>query len=598
MSIDRTADGNPSYPRLPSAGRPRLVDSAWRDADAFDGGWIVSAAPARRQPLEPGRTVAERYLVRRVLGEGGMGQVLEVEHVALGRAFALKVLRLERWNDELVRRFNREARALARLSTPRVAQVTDFGVDGDAGPFYVMELLEGETLEDRVQRDGHVEPREALTICAELCDALSEVHAAGIVHRDLKPSNVGLPRSGPVGVKLLDFGLAAAMDDAFLSKITQSHQILGSLPYMAPEQFNSAEPAPAMDVYAVGVVLYEALTGRLPFFAPSTAAMIHQILAAPPPALPEGMQGRDLLEPLLERLLAKEPRERFASAAAAAQALRGAAGALGPARKAAHPPTRVASDAALPATQEARAVDSIAYLPTMAMPESGPIAESGTRLSRSAVEPIPPSSGSAPPSVPPPNAAITAPGFGAPISAPSITVPPAARPASKWPLMLALLGRIGVLLAVAAAVAVVIVLRVVDDGARDVSASEPPPPPRTAEPAIAPIAPVIAGAPHVAEPAQTEEEPAVAAQPVAPPAVEQHRQPAEDDDERAHAPAHHEEPERAPEPVVRIVRAPPRVEEPPPRPIQPVHPVGQPLMQPAPPNPPPRQPGNGIVRTW
>ncbi|MCZ7683173.1 MAG: serine/threonine protein kinase [Sandaracinaceae bacterium] len=247
--------------------------------------------PPRKEPLEPGRTVAGRYLVRRVLGQGGMGQVLEVEHVALGRAFALKVLRLERWNDELVRRFNREARALARVTTPRVAQVTDFGVDEDVGPFYVMELLEGETLEDRLEREARVPPRDALAICAELCEALAEVHAAGIVHRDLKPSNVGLPRSGPVGVKLLDFGLAASMDDAFLSKITQSQQILGSLPYMAPEQFNSAEPAPAMDVYAVGVVLYESLVGRLPFFAPSTAAMIHQILSTPPPPSPSICPG-------------------------------------------------------------------------------------------------------------------------------------------------------------------------------------------------------------------------------------------------------------------------------------------------------------------
>ncbi|HBQ11871.1 MAG TPA: serine/threonine protein kinase, partial [Myxococcales bacterium] len=117
------------------------------------------------------------------IGQGGMGEVLEVEHVGLGRRFALKVLRLERWSDELVRRFNREARALARVTTPRVAQVTDFGVDESCGPYYVMELLDGETLEDRLEREGVVSPQEALTICAELCDALSEVHAAGIVHR-------------------------------------------------------------------------------------------------------------------------------------------------------------------------------------------------------------------------------------------------------------------------------------------------------------------------------------------------------------------------------------------------------------------------------
>ena len=138
---DSTHDG---YAALSAAGSRRgrgLLDSP-----------LVSAAakPSRQEPLSPGRTIAERYVVQRQIGQGGMGEVLEVEHVGLGRRFALKVLRLERWSDELVRRFNREARALARVTTPRVAQVTDFGVDEACGPFYVMELLEGETLEDRL----------------------------------------------------------------------------------------------------------------------------------------------------------------------------------------------------------------------------------------------------------------------------------------------------------------------------------------------------------------------------------------------------------------------------------------------------------------
>ena len=138
---------------------------------------MTSAAPQKptSEPLEPGRTVADRYVVRGILGQGGMGQVVEVEHLELGRRFALKVLRLERWNDELVKRFNREARALAKLSTPRVAQVTDFGIDPMSGPFYVMELLDGETLEDRLEREHRVSPRLALRLGAEICDALADV---------------------------------------------------------------------------------------------------------------------------------------------------------------------------------------------------------------------------------------------------------------------------------------------------------------------------------------------------------------------------------------------------------------------------------------
>ncbi|MCB9591202.1 MAG: protein kinase [Sandaracinaceae bacterium] len=340
----------------------------------------AAAAKKRFEALSPGKTVAERYQVTRILGQGGMGQVLEVEHLALGRRFALKVLRLERWNDELVRRFNREARAAGSLTTPRVAQVTDFGVDPTAGPFYVMELLEGETLEDRLERDEKVPAREALAIGAELCEALADVHDAGIVHRDLKPSNVGLPASGPVMVKLLDFGLAASMDDAFLSKITQSQQILGSLPYMAPEQFNGASPASTMDLYAVGIVLYESLTGRLPFMAPSAAAMIHQILSVPMPALPADLAGIPHLEALLERFLAKEPAGRFSNARAAAQAIRDVLG-----RDAAAPITRMGMRPGMPPTGEAEASQrrSVGHMPTL-------MAESGTRLSGASAEAAPP----------------------------------------------------------------------------------------------------------------------------------------------------------------------------------------------------------------
>ncbi len=376
---------------LPSqAGTPRspLLDSALREGRDFleggarRGGAVNGAAQQkpRRQSLEPGMTIAERYVVQRILGQGGMGQVLEVEHLSLGRRFALKVLRLERWNDELVRRFNREARALAKLTTPRVAQVTDFGIDEESGPFYVMELLEGETLEDRLER-GPLSPQDALTIGAATCDALADCHAAGIVHRDLKPSNIGIAESGPVAVKLLDFGLAASMDEAFLSKITQSQQILGSLPYMAPEQFNAAPAAASMDIYAVGICLYEALSGRLPFMAPSTAALIHQILSTPVPPLPSELAGAGPLEGLLERLLAKEPERRFASARAAGAAMREVLKALG--ASAAHPLTRGGAEL-VPATVQAEAVDSdrVGRLPTL-------MAESGTRLSSpSAVAPV------------------------------------------------------------------------------------------------------------------------------------------------------------------------------------------------------------------
>jgi len=272
-----------------------------------------------KAPLSPGSVVAGRYRVVREIGGGGMGYVFEVAHIALERPFALKVLRVGQWNDELVQRFEREARALGRLRTPRVAQVTDFGVAPGTGPYYVMELIDGESLQDRLDRDAVLPPPEAVALGVELCEAVADVHAAQIVHRDLKPGNIGLPRSGPVRVKLLDFGLAAGVDDQFLTRITQSHQVLGSLPYIAPEQFSGARPSHAQDLWALGIVLFEMLTGRLPFDAPSTAALMHAILTAPVPIL-EGVPPR--LADVVGRLLVKNPAGRITSAAEAAAMLR------------------------------------------------------------------------------------------------------------------------------------------------------------------------------------------------------------------------------------------------------------------------------------
>ena len=470
--FDITARAYGSMPEPCGAERPGLLDSA-----LLHGGSLVSAASAKpRSSLTPGRTIAERYVVQRQIGQGGMGHVLEVEHLALGRRFALKVLRLERWNDELVRRFNREARALARLSTPRVAQVTDFGIDPEFGPFYVMELLDGETLEDRLERDATLPAREALELCADLCEALTEVHAQGIIHRDLKPSNVGMPRSGPVRIKLLDFGLAAAMDDAFLSRITQSQQILGSLPYMSPEQFNGAEPSVAMDIYAVGIVLFETLTGRLPFLAPSTAALIHQILATPVPALPPEIAGSGPIAGLLERLLAKEASDRFATAAAAGAALRAVASATPGAPtappRAAHPRTRVLGDAE-PAQAPASPVTpsrAMGMLPTL-MAEQAPIVESGTRLaSRPPLAPAPlapahgPIDSVAMPGYAPPAATdpmfhqVALPGPLHPVGHPN-----RGSPAGALLFRVAVVGLVGVILAGLTAIAVVVSLGLISD---------------------------------------------------------------------------------------------------------------------------------------
>jgi serine/threonine-protein kinase len=305
--------------------------------------------------LGEGVRVANRYVIRRVLGKGGMGHVFEVENDAIGRRFALKVLSLSFAGDEAIKRFRREAKALGRVGSARVAQVIDFDVDPALGPFLVMELLDGETLQKRLQRSGRLTVDEAVQLAVELCEALAEVHAAGIVHRDLKPSNIGLTKTGPVAVKLLDFGLAASVDDAFTERLTQSQQFLGTLPYMAPEQFHGQPPTQALDLYALGVVVYEMLAGRTPFVASNPAQYVAQHLASPVPRIESVVAGARVpawLESIVMKLLAKEPGARFATAAAVASALRqrdavalestlaAAAGAIAPAASTARPAAR------------------------------------------------------------------------------------------------------------------------------------------------------------------------------------------------------------------------------------------------------------------
>ncbi len=266
-----------------------------------------------------GSVIGERYAVTGTLGEGGMGTVLRVEHVVLGRPFALKTLRIGERAEELVTRFEREARALAQVRSPRVAQVTDFGVDPNVGPWYVMELVDGVSLHDRLEH-GPLAMEEVVRLGIALCEALDDVHSVGIVHRDLKPSNIGLTTGGPVPLKLLDFGLAAAIDESFLSRITQSQQVLGSLPYIAPEVFQGARPGTSLDLWSLGIVLYEMATAKLPFEAPSTAALMHQILTSP---VPRTESFPAPIAAAVRALLTKDPRMRVASARDAAALLRG-----------------------------------------------------------------------------------------------------------------------------------------------------------------------------------------------------------------------------------------------------------------------------------
>jgi eukaryotic-like serine/threonine-protein kinase len=261
----------------------------------------------------------DRYRAVRRIDAGGMGEVWEAEDTLLGRQVAIKVLAEELAGDPAaVRRFRREARATAKLNHPNVIGVFDF-VEGKA-PFLVLELLEGQTLADRLRRDGALPPLEAAGIAAEVADGLDAAHRAGIIHRDIKPSNIMLTAGG--GVKVMDFGIAAARE----AHSTTGQQLLATAAYAPPERIMGGRASPAGDLYSLGVVLYEMLCGRPPFTADNAEALLRAHLEAEPrPVRERVFWVPPEIAAACEAALAKDPAARPASAGALAARLRAAA---------------------------------------------------------------------------------------------------------------------------------------------------------------------------------------------------------------------------------------------------------------------------------
>jgi serine/threonine protein kinase len=232
-------------------------------------------------PLEKRERLADRYDLDRQIGEGGMGAVYVAFDAKEKRRVAVKVL-IALDDDKLRARFEQEARATMELAHPNIVRVTDFHAPPDKPPFLVMELLEGESLRDRMKREKRLTIEDAVRIAIELCEALAHAHAAGVIHRDVKPPNVFLVK--PEGrVKLLDFGIAKVRAE-FGKVHTTTGTVLGTPSYFAPEQLLAKEIDGRTDVHAVGIVLYEMLSGQRPFMEENpvdlTAAILHR---APPP---------------------------------------------------------------------------------------------------------------------------------------------------------------------------------------------------------------------------------------------------------------------------------------------------------------------------
>ena len=259
------------------------------------------------------RVLAGRYVLREMLGAGGMATVWRATDEVLGRDVAVKVLSPQFAADpDFLARFEREARHAARLSHPRLVTVFDSGVD-EALPFIVMELVTGPTLRQVLDHAGMLPPGEAVGIAAAVCEGLEVAHAAGLVHRDIKPANIVLASGGEV--KVLDFGIARA--DGRVGG-TRTQAVLGTAAYLSPEQASGYPAGPAADLYSLGCVLFEMLTGAPPFSAETTVGLAYRQVhdePGPPSARRPGLPER--LDQITARLLAKDPASRPASAAAA-----------------------------------------------------------------------------------------------------------------------------------------------------------------------------------------------------------------------------------------------------------------------------------------
>jgi serine/threonine-protein kinase len=279
-----------------------------------------------------GQVVSGRYRIRELIGEGGMGAVYLAEHMLMRKRVALKLLHADMSRDEeVLARFKREAEAAAHVEHPNVATATDFGQTEDGSFFLVLEYVEGTSLR-KVIEQGPVRAERALHVARQIALALDRAHAAGIVHRDLKPENVMLVNKGddPDFVKVLDFGIAKVERPARDTgqPLTRLGTILGTPEYMAPEQALGEKVGPAADLYAVGVILYEMLTGKHPFDTQDRMAILSMHIVAPVPKMSDRNPAIDVpapIEEVVRRLLEKDAKARPPSARALIDAIESAA---------------------------------------------------------------------------------------------------------------------------------------------------------------------------------------------------------------------------------------------------------------------------------
>jgi serine/threonine-protein kinase len=298
--------------KCPECGQQYSSDSVFCPFDGTKLADVSSWAPSKDSLL--GKTVDGRYRVDSVLGEGGMGTVYEVRHTTLSRSFALKVLRKDLAEDEeLAARFIQEAKATAAVRHPQVVSISDFGRLDDGRPYFVMELLQGQTLSQLIKSGGPVPVARGARIVSKVARGLAAAHASGVVHRDLKPENIVLiAASSDDDVRIVDFG-AAMLQGA--TRLTKAGVVFGTPHYMSPEQAAGNPVDHRADVYSLGVIMYEMFTGRVPFEGDTYMGVLTQHLYVRPTPPSKVLEASSLgaLEAVILHALEKRPEERYQS---------------------------------------------------------------------------------------------------------------------------------------------------------------------------------------------------------------------------------------------------------------------------------------------
>lgn len=279
--------------------------------------------------MKIGDLIDGKYRIIRLMGEGGMGSVYEARHEVIGQRYALKCLHAQHaTNADFVQRIIREAQAASAIGSEHIVYITDGGQTADGSPFLVMEYLEGEDLGEVLKREGRLEQSRALGLVIQVCQALSAAHKRGIIHRDLKPANLFLVQREIVGewVKVVDFGIAKvhASITGEQGSLTKTGSTMGTPFFMAPEQFQKAKHVDhRADIYSCGVILYQLLSGRVPYDADTFSELVFAVATEPPIPLRSALPGVDpALEAVVMRAISKESAERHQSMAELGEALK------------------------------------------------------------------------------------------------------------------------------------------------------------------------------------------------------------------------------------------------------------------------------------